>query len=306
MIQTKQIGSKTKIYTDQMGGGATTYITESYPTNFHTFATSVILKTPADIEKYKEVTEAQRKAIEAADALWVEPPQVFVDLWNEACRNFGDYVGGVKTVGRYNPDTGYFELNGLTDITYEQAVAIYSKTSGLYYLNGSSIKNTQLCLAANIRTNLPIGYKTNWLKALDSVFHGCTEMEVLFLPGVQITGYMIMQKLHTLTIGGIADNICTNSLPLLKNIIYVGDNGSLPKRCDKSFAKSELLTRVSVANVVAKEPTGTQAVAFTMHPTVYAALMGEAENYPVNEGSREDWSEVFRQAQEKGITFASA
>lgn len=262
----------------------------------------MILKTPADIERYKEVTEAQRKAIEAADALWVEPPQVFVDLWNEACRNFGD---GPKTVGRYNEDTGFFELNGLTDITYEQAVAIYSKTSGLYFLYGTNVNNSQLCYGANIRTNLPLCFKTNWGRVLSNCFHASTA-EVLYLYNAQISGIMHMAKLHTLKIGGIGDDSCTSEMPLLKNIIYEGDAYMVNKRCNKSFAKSGLLTLESVANVITKEPTEAQAVTFTMHPTVYAALMGEAETYPVNEGSREDWSEVFRQAQEKGISFASA
>lgn len=42
---------------------------------------------------------------------------LFIDLWNSV--NAG--------VGQYNKDTGFFELNGLTDITYEQAINIYEK-----------------------------------------------------------------------------------------------------------------------------------------------------------------------------------
>ncbi len=45
---------------------------------------------------------------------------LFIDLWNTAC---GDY-------GKYNATTGFFELNGLTDITYGQAIPIYQAYVG--------------------------------------------------------------------------------------------------------------------------------------------------------------------------------
>lgn len=61
--------------------------------------------------------------------------QTFIDLWNVAC---GIY-------GQYNASTGYFELNGLLDITYEQALAIYDATAHMvgnlidYRLTGQNL-----------------------------------------------------------------------------------------------------------------------------------------------------------------------
>lgn len=48
--------------------------------------------------------------------------EVFIDLWDNAAR----------TAGRYNPATGYFELNGITDISYEEAISIYNNTYATY------------------------------------------------------------------------------------------------------------------------------------------------------------------------------
>lgn len=64
--------------------------------------------------------------------------RLFIDLWNKAC---GEH-------GTYNHQTGFFELNGLTDITYEQALEIYVK-----WTNSSCIRDAYL--GANIRTNIP-------------------------------------------------------------------------------------------------------------------------------------------------------
>ena len=66
--------------------------------------------------------------------------QVFVDLWNEAV---GEY-------GSYNAATGMFSLNGLTDITYAQAVTIYNQTS--QFMGAMQTGKYSYC---SFRTNIP-------------------------------------------------------------------------------------------------------------------------------------------------------
>lgn len=139
MIQTRTISNFTEIYSDQNGGGKSEiYITESYPTMFPTFTVRRFLaagQTPAD---FREVTAAERAKLEAAAEAWTRPPQFFIDLWNTAC--------GVW--GRYNEETGYFELNGLTDISYEEAIQIYRTVD----FDNSSIGKTEHYKS---RTNIP-------------------------------------------------------------------------------------------------------------------------------------------------------
>lgn len=109
-IQSRIVNNSfTEIY---VGGGNS--ITQSAPTNFHKFYTRRILTPTENISDYKEVTASERAAIEAADAKWERPPQSFIDRW----------TAEVGKWGCYNEATGYFELNGLRDITYEQALRI--------------------------------------------------------------------------------------------------------------------------------------------------------------------------------------
>ncbi len=61
----------------------------------------------------------------------------FIEKWNTAC---GDY-------GSYNTTTKYFELNGLDDITYDQAVEIYT------YSNTYNGETNNVCNRG--RTNIP-------------------------------------------------------------------------------------------------------------------------------------------------------
>lgn len=79
--------------------------------------------------------------MEEKDAQWKEPPTAFIDLWNAACGIWG----------RYNPSTGFFELNGLKDITYEQALSIYDFGAIDSYETAGRYMNDQ----KSIRTNLP-------------------------------------------------------------------------------------------------------------------------------------------------------
>lgn len=96
---------------------------------------------------------------------------LFIDIWNNVC--------GVW--GKYNESTGYFELNGLTDITYEEALNIYNAgwingedSRGLYDIPGNKM----------IRTNIPsqslylndTGYSAYGIKIGHSDFHGVTDV----------------------------------------------------------------------------------------------------------------------------------
>lgn len=67
-------------------------------------------KSTADAAQHTADT-ANAKADNAAKA-------AFIELWNQAAQY-------PNNLGRYNPDTDFFELNGLTDITYEEAKRIY-------------------------------------------------------------------------------------------------------------------------------------------------------------------------------------
>lgn len=141
MIQTRTIGSHTEIYSDKNGGGKSeTYITQSKTTVFHDFFTRKFLGEGETVEDFMEVSQAERDRLQGIRDAWVRPPQVFIDQWNTACGIWG----------RYNEETGYFELNGLTDITYEEALSIMAAGPLI-----DSLSPFAGGLFSKIRTNLP-------------------------------------------------------------------------------------------------------------------------------------------------------
>ena len=84
--------------------------------------------------KFLDINGAQRMTGKLLDKI-ADNKGVFIDLWNDAAGEWGCY----------NAETGFFELNGLTDITYKQALDIYNAG----YLSFPNPK-----LFPNVRTNL--------------------------------------------------------------------------------------------------------------------------------------------------------
>lgn len=75
-----------------------------------------------DISDYREVTAAERTALEQADAQWEEPSARMIAEWGTLFTIEAPALRGRKiSFGIYNAETGYFEGNGLTDITTTQA-----------------------------------------------------------------------------------------------------------------------------------------------------------------------------------------
>lgn len=109
-IQQKVINaSQTEIY---VGGG--NYLTQAAPTNFHRFYTRKILTDGESADGFREVTAAEKAALEASDAKWEAPKPWEIQQWEE-----WSYVNG-KRYGCYNPTTGFAELNGIKDIALDE------------------------------------------------------------------------------------------------------------------------------------------------------------------------------------------
>ena len=65
---------------------------------------------------------------------------LFVDMWERECK----YTGTDHYFGKYNRETGFFELNEITDITYEEALQIWARSLHTQLPWGSQV--TQPCL----------------------------------------------------------------------------------------------------------------------------------------------------------------
>ena len=97
--------------------------------------------------------------------------QLFIDLWNAAF-----YNDGLGIAGRYNSSTNLFEANGLKNITYAEAVAIYTQCNNRSgYVSGAGYG----CTA---RTNIS-PFSGFWGGIKLSMFFSNSQVEILNFQG---------------------------------------------------------------------------------------------------------------------------
>jgi hypothetical protein len=217
--------------------------------------------------------------------------RLFIDLWNKAC---GEY-------GTYNHHTGFFELNGLTDITYEQALEIYVK-----WTNSSNIKEAYW--GADIRTNIPHPLRDNFIG--ENAFYMC-KMEVCNLS--YITPDFIRGSI------GAIFRACRN-LERVIGVIYYSKADSLFYTGSKLkditivntgfdiWLESPVLTFDSLDYLVNHRQNISKPFTATVHADVYAKLTGDTTNAAAAALTPEEsaqWMALVETAAAKNITFAT-
>lgn len=302
--------SLTEIYTN--GGG--NFITQAAPTNFHGFWSRRPLGSGESIADFREVTPKERQTLEVQDAAWVKPPQLFIDLWNAAC--------GVW--GRYNEVTGFFELNGLTDITYAEAMSIYEAgaintydCAGYFKIGNQSI----------IRTNLPRklnsqwGYNSQGFNAHNFIPNfGIEVLNLEPLWGEDPNGFMVDTRLNghgiTSNFYNITDSEWGNRTKL-KKIIGVIDLRLMQQGrrfdaltfcyeledvkirncgCHMRLASAKKLSLESVSYLVENATATTAGSTIQIERGIYDKLTDETDTL---------WHPLLAQAAEKNITFTT-
>lgn len=264
--------------------------------------------TPSEnIENFKEITEVEKIALEESDAKWERPPQLFIDQFNArcvVCSSTSSSNIAKNTFGRYNEDTGFFELNGLTDITYEQAVEIM-KVPNVTGHNTSDVPNRFLNFNL-ARTLFP--FKSGSNTTMYALFMYMPNLEVVYITNYYITNngqdidtflqllnntremfYIVPKlrevrgvlKLSTGDAQGVHFYNC--SAPALETIWL--QNLCLDINHFKNFPK---LKTECIAYMV-EHAGNTKAITITLHPNVYAQLTDE----------------IIVAAADKQITFAT-
>lgn len=184
-------------------------------------------------------------------------PQAFIDLAQSAGATF-------------NPVTGYFELNGLTDLSYEEMKAVFIYGGIPYhaeYLFYYSRYNMLL------RTNLPlkrisINLGTGWF-ARDSSLETICLNEGREIAITNAT-YFIYTSHYLRKVVGVIDVSSANGMSAapfnycesLESIEIKGIKDNV------SFNSSSNLTAESVAYMISN--AGTAAISITLHATAYA------------------------------------
>lgn len=270
------------------GGG---YLTESYPTNFPHFYKRKMLTATEKITDFREVTATEKQALESKAANFNRPPQSFIDQWNVACGGYGCW----------NESTGYFELNGLKDITYSEAIEIERESSGRNYLNDYAHPfSTMRTFFAINNSRGEYGQTTNY------AFYKCSNLKVLrFANSDRIestpTTFTGCNKLERI-IGGKLEipEISPNrllGLTALREVTVRDLYGSL------NLGNSPYLELPTARHII-QVAIPAQNITFTVHPLVYAKIMGTSTE-AMTEEEKAQWEALLPLAQERNVTIAT-
>lgn len=266
------------------------------------------------VADFKEVTAAERSAIETADAKWTRPPQSFIDLWNNACID----PRTKRAVGRYNESTGYFELNGLTDITYQQAMDIYRYTSDGVRMSDMQVMGYGY---AQFRTNLPPSLGCYWVR-INNLFTLNRILEVVRLPQFYQTEvrlgpntrsafegcYKLREIINVMEAPSHASDAYTwygtfSGCFALETVWIKKLYGNI------SFAQSPLISSDSISYLVENRTTAhTDPITVTVHADTFAKLTGDTTNPAVaalTPAELAQWQQILTAATAKNISFTT-
>lgn len=256
------------------GGG--NFITESYPTNFHTFCRQKMLSPGESVDDFREVSEKEKEAIEAKDALWVMPEQWLVDRFNYLANMYKKDYGGLNT------RTGFFELGTVKDLSNKDALDIVLSPQGIEAeLQISNLSQSGFMNYSNIRAIFPVSLSTGGVGAsnFNMRFYNCAKLEeaIFYSTGWGHVGSFFRafygcRKLRVLKVMGGPANTkdateafsgCTALETLYPPYTVVGfDLRSCPK-----------LNSDSIDVII--ERTRQEGVIHTLHPDAYARVTEE-------------------------------
>lgn len=201
----------------------------------------------------------------------------------------------------YNQNTGFYELNGLTDITEEQMKVIYVQTNHMDCIENMN----DVFSGLNFRTNLGFRHlrRTNGRAfSLKNAFRENANLEVLRLGNSTNDNWVIkcsdMQDFVTYCsnlkeiIGYIECPVAVNFLrtPLLEEIRF--------KNIARSFGiKDSPLISLESLQYLITNAANTSPITVTVHADVYAKIQDE---------TNAEWHALIETAAAKQITFATA
>ena len=236
---------------------------------------------------------ADGKELTYAEALVRYERNGFIQKWNQACE-YIDYRYVPQAYGRYNESTGYFELNGITDIGYEEAVRIY-----LAYVSDNVPK---LC-----RTNIPVGRRYHGEPAANP--NGFTNTKIEIMAGsfsvsdLQIYNSHTIREINKVYASDAINRLYVESMGL--EIIYFTAQNANAKQWGRFSIKNASKFRLDGMKEVLKWVRDSTV---TVHKDVYAKLTGDTTNEAAAALTEEElaqWMAITEAAAAKNISFAT-
>ena len=217
----------------------------------------------------------------------------------------------------YNEATGFYELNGLTDITEEEMFTIFRETHAYkfagnldnYFFNCRARTNfSRNTYADSVNNNSPLSMVefarnskfevlvinrnneedmyAGAIGTMTSAFYQCLNLR-------KIIGVLWVKKL----VFSEDKNPFYNCVKLEE----VRLNGFIGKFLDLSYCP---LLSYETLDYLVEESANTEAATVTVHGEVYAKLSGTASEY--GDHTQEEWTAIMTAATEKQISFATA
>lgn len=192
----------------------------------------------------------------------------------------------ISAGAKYNERTGFYELNGLTDITEEQMRVIYK------YAGTPQVKAA--FAYSNARTNLPMPGMYNGL-LYDQMFFHCLNLETVNLGYRQLpamleqniievlggTPFVECRKLHTIYGVMVSYNPSFkwgnifSDCNSLKEVRIKWLQTSISLSASPNLSKKSVLFMITEANPSSGAAVG--SITITLHPTAYARLKDDAD-----------------------------
>lgn len=202
----------------------------------------------------------------------------------------------------YNEQTGFYELNGLTDITEEQMRNIYVYTSGAINQNDLSGKFCNFL----VRTNLPFKANSGGYFGdanIGAMFASNRTIEVVHVGLIIYPNYISYafsqcDKLRKiLTVIDLNNyRVSTPNTTMFRGCILLEYVRIQKIKQSISFSDSPLLSLESLQYLITNA-ANTSSITVTVHADVYAKIQDETQT---------EWHALIATAQEKNITFATA
>lgn len=208
------------------------------------------------------------------------PPQQFIDKWNRYCLGYG----------KYNEETGYFELNGFTDISYKEAQIIDEQSFPLFAWGTTHANST-------VRTFYPLRSSGGAYGSTTQnyEFAKCYNLKVIrfYDDYNQVKGGSFYRSPELRQILG-------GYLAIRDEVLFFESCTELELVEKWNITKSFSIKNCGKLNLqtfqaIVKGAQATTAITITVHPDIYAKLTDE---------SNEDWYKVNQDAIAKNVLFA--
>ena len=219
---------------------------------------------------------------------------------------------------KYNKNTGYYELNGLTDLTEADMAVIYTHSNNdVWFLTNWThrfymIKKLRTLIPISV-TSINLGYigilsGASW----DLAFHSCEDIEVLYWYGLKVKPSSMTQcfancyklkKIDYLNFERLTSQHSVNIMFFncrsleevwLYKVVY-----------NLSFKESPLI-RYDCYKYMIDHAANKSAITVTVHKTTYAYLTGTTPPTEQVGGTTEEWQALVTTAAGKQISFVTA